>query len=83
MFQIEPLASEVPFMVGVGNHDMFYDGAAFAARFHMPWEKSQGSPGNFWYSFDIGSVHVISSSSEHDYSSPNSSQVRHLDMPSY
>jgi hypothetical protein len=25
-------------MVGVGNHDMFYNGSAYATRFHMPWE---------------------------------------------
>ena len=46
--QVEPLAAEVPFMVGVGNHDMFYNGSAFATRFHMPWEASQGEKGNFW-----------------------------------
>jgi hypothetical protein len=38
-------------------------------------KTSQGDPSNFWYSFDVGSVHIVSSSSEHDYSSPDDPQV--------
>ena len=66
--QIEPLSSKIPFMVGVGNHDMFYQAAAFQTRFKMPYEYSSGT-GNFWYSYDIGMAHIISASSEHDYNS--------------
>ena len=39
---MEPLSSRIPFMVGVGNHDMFYDAAAYSTRFGMPWQKSNG-----------------------------------------
>ena len=75
--QVEPLSSRIPFMVGVGNHDMFYDAAAYSTRFGMPWQKSNGQ-GNFWYSFDIGHIHMVSASSEHSYL-PNSSQIKWLE----
>ncbi|EKX49285.1 hypothetical protein GUITHDRAFT_162129 [Guillardia theta CCMP2712] len=39
-------------------------GVPFSKRFHMPDGKGNG---NFWYSFDYGSVRVIVVSSEHDY----------------
>ena len=40
--QVEPLSSRIPFMVGVGNHDMFYGAAAYSTRFGMPWQKAMG-----------------------------------------
>lgn len=74
--QIEPLSSKIPFMVGVGNHDMFYQAAAFQTRFQMPYKHSKGL-GNFWYSYDIGLVHIISASSEHEYDE-KSEQIKWL-----
>ena len=44
----------------------------------QPWETSNGDSRNFWYSYDIGGMHVVSSSSEHDYSSPDSPQMQWL-----
>jgi hypothetical protein len=74
MHGIEPLASHVPYMVGLGNHEQdwpgtntFYQGTdsggecgvAATARFPMPTPNSWSSPGQSWYSFDYGPVHVI------------------------
>ena len=65
--QIEPLAKIIPWMVGVGNHEAWYNFSAFRARYPMPSEASGGED-NFWYSFDYAGVHVVSASSEHDLS---------------
>lgn len=62
-----PLASNIPMMVTVGNHELANNGAiAFQNRFLMP---SRGGPSsdsfpNFYYSYDYGIVHVISFSTE-------------------
>lgn len=76
--QIEPLASRMPYMTGVGNHESFYNYVAFRHRFRMPGPES-GGEGNFWFSFDMGNVHVTSLSTEHDYS-PGSAQLRWLEQ---
>lgn len=56
----------MPYQVGVGNHEQFYNWTAFTNRYHMPYERSGGN-GNFWYSFDFGNVHFTSMSTEHPY----------------
>jgi len=38
-------------------------GVPFARRFHMP----DNGNGNFWYSYDVGSVHVIAFSTENNF----------------
>mmetsp|Transcript_26845 Transcript_26845/g.86318 ORF Transcript_26845/g.86318 Transcript_26845/m.86318 type:complete len:523 (+) Transcript_26845:29-1597(+) len=72
MRQMEPIAARMPYMVGVGNHENPYNFTAYNHRFRMPAAPSGGN-GNFWYSFDYGSVHITSMSTEHDYS-PGSPQ---------
>ncbi|CAF1689638.1 unnamed protein product, partial [Adineta ricciae] len=100
MTQIEPIASRVPYMVGIGNHEYDhltggdkdpsgapgpggfrpewgnygYDSGGECAvpmvhRFHSP---SNGN-GLFWYSFEIGPIHVVYYSTEHDFL-PSSAQ---------
>lgn len=46
-------------MVGVGNHDMFYDAVAYESRFRMPQSATLGSQGNMWYAFDYGNSHWV------------------------
>lgn len=65
MNQIQPIASRVPYMVCPGNHE---GGTTFAGdfkhfyrRFDMPLK--QETQNNF-YSFDVGTAHIISFSSE-------------------
>ncbi|XP_021764751.1 probable purple acid phosphatase 20 [Chenopodium quinoa] len=63
---VEPLASQRPWMVTQGNHEVEKmpvvhktPFTAYNARWHMPFEES-GSTSNLYYSFDVASeVHVI------------------------
>lgn len=74
--QNEPISATRPFMVGVGNHEKFYNYTAFNNRYHMPYSSSEGNE-NFWYSYNYGSVHWISISSEHSLE-PDSPQMQFL-----
>lgn len=80
---IQPVATQVPYMVCIGNHEYDYTG--------MPWRANDGygndsggecgipyslrfnMPGaadetkNLWYSFNQGPVHFVFMSSEHDF----------------
>eukprot|EP00038_Savillea_parva_P028381 m.64710 g.64710 ORF g.64710 m.64710 type:complete len:590 (+) comp8242_c0_seq1:66-1835(+) len=74
--QIENISSTIPWMTGVGNHEQWYNFSSFRARYLMP--QSNGTNGNFWYSFQYGNVHICSASSEHDYA-PGSPQHAWID----
>lgn len=63
--QSQRTAATRPFMVGNGNHERFYDWAAYTNRYKMPFESSGGNQDGFWYSYDYGNVHWVSISSEH------------------
>ncbi|TGZ58191.1 hypothetical protein CRM22_009697 [Opisthorchis felineus] len=60
MRQIEPIASRVPYMTAVGNHELAYNFSHYKSRFSMPG----GDGESLFYSFDIGPAHVIAFSSE-------------------
>eukprot|EP00026_Physarum_polycephalum_P009974 Phypoly_transcript_10116.p1 GENE.Phypoly_transcript_10116~~Phypoly_transcript_10116.p1 ORF type:complete len:222 (+),score=21.54 Phypoly_transcript_10116:100-666(+) len=86
---IQPISTQAPYMVCIGNHEFDYIG--------MPWRANDGygndsggecgipynmrfiMPGttpstrNLWYSYDQGPVHFVFMSSEHDFL-PNSPQ---------
>jgi len=62
--RIQPLASHLPYMASVGNHETFSLWIAFLYRFNMPAQESGGDQGNLFYSFDYGPIHVIALSSE-------------------
>lgn len=62
---VEPLASQRPWMVTQGNHEIeqipILEPHAFKsynARWRMPFEES-GSTSNLYYSFDVAGVHVV------------------------
>lgn len=61
----ESFAAYCPFMPGVGNHEKYYDYAAYHARYDLP--KIYPGQTNLWFSFDYGQVHVTHFSSEHSY----------------
>jgi hypothetical protein len=71
--QNEPFAARLPFMIGIGNHEKYYDWVSFTNRYTMP----QNGNGNFWFSNNIGNIHITSASSEHDYQ-PGSEQYNWL-----
>ncbi|XP_076886400.1 putative purple acid phosphatase 20 [Bidens hawaiensis] len=81
---VEPLASQRPWMVSQGNHEIeriplihrerF---TACNARWHMPYEES-GSSSNLFYSFEVAGVHVIMLGSYTDFG-PGSDQYKWLE----
>eukprot|EP00762_Andalucia_godoyi_P002053 ANDGO_02468.mRNA.1 Purple acid phosphatase 18 len=63
--QIEPVASRVPWMAGVGNHESYYNFTSYKNRYQMP--SAPGSVGNFWWSVRYGPVYIVHMSTEHNY----------------
>ncbi|XP_074268874.1 putative purple acid phosphatase 20 [Silene latifolia] len=82
---VEPLASQRPWMVTQGNHEIEKipiihrtSFTAYNSRWRMPYEES-GSSSNLYYSFDVASmVHVIMLGSYTDFD-PASSQYAWLE----
>ncbi|KAI7732520.1 hypothetical protein M8C21_012620, partial [Ambrosia artemisiifolia] len=81
---VEPLASQRPWMVSQGNHEVeripFIHNerfTAYNARWHMPFEES-GSNSNLFYSFEVAGVHVIMLGSYTDFG-PGSDQYNWLE----
>ncbi|OBT70844.1 hypothetical protein VF21_10156 [Pseudogymnoascus sp. 05NY08] len=78
--QTEEISSAKPYMVGPGNHEANCDNGSdlticlpgqlnftgYQAHWNMPSAES-GGVGNFWYSFDHGSVHFIQFNTETDF----------------
>lgn len=72
---VEPLASQRPWMVTQGNHEVEKipvvhntPFTAYNARWKMPYEQSASSS-NLYYSFEVAGVHVIMLGSYTDFSS--------------
>ncbi|OIV89835.1 hypothetical protein TanjilG_27662 [Lupinus angustifolius] len=72
---VDPLASQRPWMVTQGNHEVekiplvhHTPFTAFNARWKMP-HKESGSDSNLYYSFDVAGVHVIMLGSYTDFHS--------------
>ncbi|KAL7615509.1 hypothetical protein Lser_V15G01918 [Lactuca serriola] len=81
---VEPLASQRPWMVTQGNHEVEKIPAihhtpftAYNARWHMPFEES-GSTSNLYYSFEVSGVHVVMLGSYADFGY-GSDQIRWLE----
>ncbi|TYI65444.1 hypothetical protein E1A91_D09G158900v1 [Gossypium mustelinum] len=80
---VEPLASQRPWMVTQGNHEVekipiihSTPFTAYNARWRMPFEES-GSTSNLYYSFDVAGVHIIMLGSYTDFD-PDSDQFKWL-----
>lgn len=64
--QIEVIASKIPYIVNIGNHDVIYS-SHYRTKFATPsgiWPTPKEA---MWYSFDIGQIHFIAYSSETFY----------------
>jgi len=91
---ISPMGEQAPYMVSVGNHDYDWPGmpwnppwsgfgadsagecgVPYTKRFPMPSVQ----PGQYWYSFDYGNVHMLVFSSEHNFL-PDSEQYRFIEQ---
>jgi len=53
---IQPIAATAPWMVGPGNHEIFWDFEPYLARYDMPQQM--------YYSFNYRNVHFLSLNSE-------------------
>ncbi|CAN0846970.1 Probable purple acid phosphatase 20, partial [Linum grandiflorum] len=80
---VEPLASQRPWMVTQGNHEVEKiplihktPFTAYNARWRMPFEES-GSTSNLYYSFDVAGAHVVMLGSYTDFG-PFSDQYKWL-----
>lgn len=80
---VEPLASQRPWMVTQGNHEVekipvlhSKPFTSYNARWHMPYEES-GSGSNLYYSFQVAGVHVVMLGSYTDFDA-NSAQYQWL-----
>ena len=74
MREMEPAVSAVPYQVAPGNHEHYYNFSGYLHRFSM-LADDKTSINNLYNSFDIGGVHFVAFSTEHDYS-PGSPQVQ-------
>ena len=67
--KLEPVAAQVPYMTCPGNHEEFFDFAAYRNRFSMPTSIDNLSGVNrvnmtLYYSFDYGHAHFVGLNSE-------------------
>jgi hypothetical protein len=78
---VEPLASEIPYMTTIGNHERDWPssgdryggidsggecGVPYMTRLAMP-RPAGPSAGKAWYSFNYGPIHFLQFSTEHDF----------------
>ena len=81
--QMSPLASNIPYMVSVGNHEKYYNFTSFKHRFIMPgqWKNNFNIDSLFYYSYNYGLIHFISMCTEdyiYDYTPNTSKQYKWL-----
>ncbi len=65
--KIQPIAARIPYMVTPGNHEFWYNFAAYKARFFMPSVESMpgsGSGDNMYYSWKYGQASFVAMNSE-------------------
>ncbi|XP_074659811.1 acid phosphatase type 7-like [Tubulanus polymorphus] len=63
MNMIQPIASKVPYMTCVGNHEFHYDYSNYKNRLGNSMPNTPGRD-NMYYSFDVGPVHFIAINTE-------------------
>jgi 3',5'-cyclic AMP phosphodiesterase CpdA len=72
--KIQPIASQIPYMVTPGNHEFWFNFTSYKHRFSMPGmfepsdtkvpDTSSGSGDNMFYSWDVEYVHFLAADSE-------------------
>ncbi|KAE9109456.1 hypothetical protein PF007_g12232 [Phytophthora fragariae] len=73
---IEPYATRLPYMVGIGNHEYDYNAGGkhdlsgageCGVPMHHRWHAPKTGNWIYWYSFNYGGIHVIQMSTEHNW----------------
>ncbi|CAF1640020.1 unnamed protein product [Adineta ricciae] len=68
MNAIESIAGYIPYMTCPGNHESAYNFSQYTAKFSMPSSMNTfGGDANHFYSFNVGSAHIIGFSTEFYY----------------
>lgn len=66
MEQIEPMASRIPYLTVVGNHEYYFSNfTTYNEIFRMPNLDTVKS--NMWWSIDYQNIHIVSINTETDY----------------
>ena len=75
--KIQPIASRVPYHVTPGNHEFWFNFAAYKERFFLPGsaadehkEDGEGNRKNMYYSWEYGIVHFAAMNSESAVDTP-------------
>ncbi|PRP76247.1 putative Nucleotide pyrophosphatase/phosphodiesterase [Planoprotostelium fungivorum] len=66
--QMSPIASQIPMMTVIGNHEANPNDSG--GECSVPYSHRYSHPnngGDFWYSFDMGPVHFLIFSTEHNF----------------
>eukprot|EP00127_Corallochytrium_limacisporum_P006904 Clim_evm19s237 gene=Clim_evmTU19s237 len=63
MRAIQPVASRMPYLTTMGNHEFWYDFSHYLNRFTLPHKASKSTSPMYW-SIDIPHVHLVSFSTE-------------------
>jgi Icc-related predicted phosphoesterase len=63
---IEPIATQIPYQAIAGNHEKFFNFTHYDARFSM-MDTLSGKQNNFFWSTNIGKVHLIGFNTEFYY----------------
>jgi len=76
--QIEPIASQIPYMTAVGNHEKYYNYTSYRTRFFMPsktnpteFERDE----NFYFSLETNLIQWIFMSTEHNYTAGSRQRI--------
>uniref|UniRef100_A0A6B2L7B6 Purple acid phosphatase n=1 Tax=Arcella intermedia TaxID=1963864 RepID=A0A6B2L7B6_9EUKA len=62
--KMQPLTASTPYEIGVGNHEIINNFTGFRLRYSMEEVVKPSGGGEFYWSVDIGLVHLIHLSSE-------------------
>ena len=72
--KIQPIASRVPYHVTPGNHEFWFNFAAYKERFFMPGDDrdndGEGNRKNMYYSWEYGNIHFLAMNSESAVDTP-------------
>jgi hypothetical protein len=82
--KVESIAARVPYMFTPGNHEFWYNFAAYKARFFLPPSAeadqalplSRGNDDNMYYSWEYGAAHFLALNSETAIDVPNFSKAQ-------
>ncbi|XP_002738205.1 acid phosphatase type 7-like [Saccoglossus kowalevskii] len=77
MNRIQSIATRIPYMTAVGNHEIEFNFSHYRYRFSMPNSPWPMPLDNMWYSFNMAKVHFISYSTEVYFTDDNLIDVQY------